>query len=287
MTQNFRDLFAADDVRALGANLEHIQAQLESLGATSAQKPIGHIFVPRKDAGVALPAGKATIDFGSGRLSHEDLGVVADDLATVNDLVDDSPRTPQLENVIFHSDTLTSVSVGNDGQENYLQNVPIPESNFESVTVDMGYPGELTVMASTQQLPIGLGAVTVNGQRHGELSGTLDSFNGVPVAPFSLWDDHGATYGKIPVYVAYYDSTTVTCENTSGNGNGLEVEIQAKEALGSPSSTWRTIGSDTVPDGEHSVFNITERHKLLRTRIKNTTGGQTVSASVDLNMANP
>lgn len=127
------------------------------------------------------------------------------------DLMDAQVREPQLQNVIFHSDTLANVVIGDQSQEIYLANVPVPEANFDSVELNLAYPGEVTVLASTQRLPIGLGAITVNGQRHGEHTDAVtDSFEAVPVAPFDLWDDHGGTDADSTVYTAPFDMATGT-----------------------------------------------------------------------------
>lgn len=287
VTKFFDELAAGDEVMAVAAELEQVQRQLESLGASPAPRPLGHILVPRTGTGVALPSGKAAVDFDRGVLSHEDLGVVLDNLVKVSDLVESHARQPQLRNIIFHADTVANIDVGHQEQEIFFQNVPIPESDFSSVEISLSYPGEVTILASTQRLPIGLGAVTVNGARHGEHTDAVtDSFEAVPVAPFSLWDDHGATYAEAPVYTAFFDTATWTVENT-GAANELVAIVEPKEATGSSSAKWREIARDTIPNGDHSVFHVSERHNLQRVSVKNTTAGQSIGASVDLLEANP
>lgn len=280
------DLAAGDEVEALGAQLAGIQTQLESLGASSAPQPMGHIFVPRQGAGVALPTGTARVNFRNGTLKHSELGTVLDDLVTIDDIVDTNPNVPPLQNLIFHSDTLTNVEVGGLSQEIYLSNIPIPESDFAEVKLEMLYPGEITMLVSTQRLPINLSAITINGQRHGEVSGTFDSMEAVPVAPFSLWETTSATYAESSVYTAVYDSATWTVDNTGGNA--LTAEIQAREDIhGSTAGEWRTIADDSIPSGDHSVFHVSERHKFQRARVTNDTASDAIAASVDLMEANP
>lgn len=287
LTQFLDDLAAGDEVRALGAGIEGIQTQLESLGATPAPRPIGHILVPRTGAGLALPAGTAQIDFGKGTVKHQDLGTVTDDLLTISEITDASPRQPQLNNLIFHSDTVAQVEIGDRGQEIYLQSIPIPEPDFQVVEFTLEFPGEITLLASTERLPISVSAITLNGQRHGEHADAVtDTFEAVPVAPFDLWDAHGTTHANSTVYTAFFDTCTWTVDNT-GAANDLQAEIQAIESLTSSSAEWRTIASDTIPNGDHSVFNVSERHKYMRARVTNDTLGQSIGASVDLTGANP
>lgn len=283
------DLAAGDEVRAVIGQLDTVQRQLESMGATPARRPLGHIAVPRTAAGVPLPAGKATVDFRDGTLDHEDLGRVLDDLVTVEDLMAEADREQlTLKNVIIHSDTLASADLGPNSQEIFFSDVPLPTEDITELSFRLGYPGEISILASTQRLPIGLGAITVNGQRHGEHAlAVTDSFEAVPVSPFELWDDHAGTYAKATVYTAPFDTATWTVENTSGNANALVAEVQAKEAIASAAADWRTIASDTIPDGDHSIFHVNERHKLQRVRVKNDVAGDQVAASVDLMEANP
>lgn len=285
--QRLDDLAAGDEVRLVLGELEQMQTQLESLGASRAPKPIGHILVPRHGAGLSLPKGKATIDFRAGTVTHEELGTVVDDLVTVDDLVEGNARQPQLENLIFHSDTLVSVDIGEQDQEIFLQNVPIPEADFDSIEVNMRLPGELTVLASTQQLPIGLGAITVHGSRHGEHADAVtDALEAVPVSTFGLWNEYGTQYAEDAVYTAPYDSVTWVVENT-GAANELEAVVEATAGPQLASATWREIARDTIPNGDHSTFNVTQRHRYLRVRVTNTTTGQSIGASVDLMEANP
>lgn len=283
------DLAAGDEARAVAGELEGIQRQLDSLGASRAPRPMGHIVVPETAAGIALPAGETQIDFDTGELSHETDAVSAE-FQSIDELTGTaSPREPTLQNIIFHTDTLASVRVGNEDQDVYFGDVPLPQSGFSEVIVDVKLPGEVSVLASTQRLPIGLGAITLNGSRHGELAlAQRDNYEAVPVSPHALYDNHSGTYADARLYTAFYDTSTWTIANTSGNGNDLTAQVQAKEALSSSSAEWREIASDTIPDGDHSIITVDgERHKLMRARVQNATNGQQVAASVDYMGANP
>lgn len=283
------DLAAGDEVRAVAGELEQMQTQLESLGASRAPRPMGHIVVPSNGAGIALPRGEARIDFDAGELSHE-TGAVSAEFESIAGLTGEaSPRQPTLRNIILHSDTLASLTVGGEDQSVYFGDVPLPQSGFSEVTVDVKLPGEVSLLASTQRLPIGLGAITLHGSRHGELAtAQRDAYEAVPVSPHALYDDHDGQYADPRVYTANLDTSTWTIENTSGNGNDLQVEVRALEALGSASAEFRQIASDTIPDGDHSIITVDgQRHKLMQARVQNATDGQQVGCSVDYMGANP
>lgn len=280
------DLAAGDEVEDATDVLRHISQQLEALGGgDAAPQPLGHISVPRDAPKLAVPAGTVTINFRDGFVSHPDLGRFVDNLVTVEDLTDQyDGESMQLKNVIFHSDTAAQVRIKEGGQWVPLDYVPLPSRNFDQIQVELDHPGNLIVMASTRELPIGIGAINLYASRYGEASGTFDNLNAVPVSPHTLWNEHGSTHADPTLWTAAYDSTTWTVDNTGGNE--LKVVIEAAENTG-PLGQWREIASDTIPSGDHSTFHVGQRHHYMRTRITNTTGGQNVSSIVEATEGSP
>lgn len=286
------DLAAGDEVEEATGVLRHISQQLEALGGgDAAPQPLGHISVPREEPKLALPAGTVTVNFRDGFVEHEDIGRVIDDLVTVEDLTDQfEGESVQLQNVIFHSDTAAQVRLQEGGQYVPLDYVPLPSRSFDTVQVELSHPGNLLLLASTQELPIGIGAINLYASRYGQQSGTLDTYTSVPMSPHTLWETHGTAYADSTVWTAAYDSATWTIQNTSGNGNEIDAEVQARETPpGSGVGSWRTIAESTnIADGDHSVLNIwQERHHYLRCRVQNSTNGNTVSATVEVTEGSP
>lgn len=285
----FDDLTAGEEAEQMNQMLETISEQLERLGGgESAEQGVGHIAVPGDFPQIAVPSGRVTVNLEEGTVAHEDVGVLRDDLTTIGDLFDDpTTSTPrQIRNIVFNADTVATVKLKQGDQRVPLQYVPLPTESVSEIEIGMGAPGEFFLLASTQELPIGLGAVTATAQRYGAVQGTLDSLTAVPVAPHRLVSEYGDSVTESRVYSSTFDTATITVDNESGNANDLTAVVEARES-GSPLSEWREIASDTVPDGNHSVFNVTQRHNRIRTRVSNVSNGDSVSATVEYSLANP
>jgi hypothetical protein len=170
------------------------------------------------------------------------------------------------------------------GQYVPLDYVPLPSRSFDTVQVELQHPGNLLLLASTQELPIGVGAINLFASRYGQQSGTLDSLTSVPLSPHDLWGEFGSGYADSTLWTAAYDSTTITVENDGPSE--LRTVVEAAESIG-PVGSWREIASDTVPTGDHTTFNVVQRHHYLRTRVTNTTAGETVSSVVEVTEGSP
>lgn len=279
-----------EEIRDTNRLLDGISDQLERLGGgPSEEDEIGHIAVPGDTPAIQVPSGEVTINLEQGTVAHEDVGVLRDELTTIGDLFDESTTaTPRrIQNIVFNADTVATLQLqqGN-GQRVPLQYVPLPTEAASEIVIQMGAPGSFFLLASTQRLPIGLGAVTATAQRVGTASGVLDSLTSVPVAPHRLLAEFGPDVAEARVFASTFDTSTITVDNDSGNGNDVRAVVEARESA-TALSEWREIASDTVPDGDHSVFQIVQRHERLRTRVTNTTNGETVSATVEFSLANP
>lgn len=285
----FDDLTAGEEAEQMNQMLETISEQLERLGGgESAEQGVGHIAVPGDFPQIAVPSGRVTVNLEEGTVAHEDVGVLRDDLTTIGDLFDDpTTSTPrQIRNIVFNADTVATVKLKQGDQRVPLQYVPLPTESVSEIEIGMGAPGEFFLLASTQELPIGLGAVTATAQRYGAVQGTLDSLTAVPVAPHRLISEFGESVAESRVYSSTFDTTTVTIDNESGNGSDLRAVVEARES-GSPLSEFREIASETIPDGDHSIFNVTQRHNQLRVRVTNTTDGEQIAAKTEYHLANP
>ncbi len=297
MTGPIDALAAGDDVQDTNELLRGMQQQLAAMGGgqPNSGKALGHISVPREGHFLFLPAGEATVNFAQGKVTHEHLGTVTEDLVTVSDLLEMTDREHvTLENLIFHADTKARVKVGESSDQWLnLDYVPLPSEDFREVKIKMAYPGQMMMLASTRQLPIGLGGLHVYASRIGDLdAGTYDSMKAVPMTPHGLYGQHGTTYADPTVWSSAFDSATWTVENTSGNGNAIDAEIQAREVAPGNDygiGKWRTIASASgIGDGDHAVLNIwQERHHYLRCRVSNSTTGNSVSAEVEMTEASP
>jgi hypothetical protein len=171
------------------------------------------------------------------------------------------------------------------GQYVPLDYVPLPSRSFDTVQVELLHPGNLLLLASTQELPIGIGAINLYASRYGKQAGTLDSPTAVPLSPYALWDTYGAAYSDSTLWTAAYDSTTFTVQNDGVSE--LEVFIEATENTSTPLGNWREIASDTLQPGDHSTFNVEQRHHYMRTRVTNTTAGENVSSVVEVTEGSP
>jgi len=301
-TEAWDDLAAGDEVAELEGVLRTMSGQLESLGSTgeSAVKPTAHISVPGDGTqALPLPAGRATIDFQNGRVEHPDVdGYVTTDVTPVSDLsrqFDTNDRA--LETVIFETDTNARIYVdNNEGQSVPLTSVPLPSRPFNSVDVELDYPGNLYVLASTKRLDLSVNPRGLFAGRYGTVTGTLDNKTPVPLSPYGLAEqgqqDHNDPnyWGNPKLWAAGYPASTWTIANNSGNGNELKAVVEGKgpDTPGGTAS-WYEVASDTVPDGDHSFINVTDgqRHNLLRCRVTNTTAGETVTVVVEQTEASP
>lgn len=295
----FDDVAAGDEVRDVNQTLRHMSEQLEQIGGGPAAKPLGHIAVPKDDPFMALPAGEITIDFRNGTVKHPELGDFITDLTTVEDISSQfAGASVQLENLIFHADTSAQVRIETGGQYVPLDYVPLPSETFDRIQLELQYPGHALVLASTQRLPIGIGAINLFGSRLGSLDTATtgddpSTATPVPLSPPSLYQEDvndggtGNAFGDSTLWAAAYDSTTFTIDNVGANQ--IEARIEAKESEAAASS-WREIDSLTINAGNHSIANIwQERHHYLRVTIQNTDGaaGTDVAADVEVFEGSP
>jgi len=98
--------------------------------------------------------------------------------------------------------------------------------------------------------------------------------------------EFGESVAEERVFSGFFDTATITVDNESGNGNDLRAVVEARESE-SPLSEFREIASDTIPDGDHSVFNVTQRHNQIRVRVENTTNGEQIETKTEYHLANP
>lgn len=288
------ELAAGDEVEQLGDDLA---AQFDSLRQEVRNlrddKPTAYSVVPSDSDRIALPSGTATIDFENGTVTHEAIdGLVSEDVVTIDDL---SRRFEKeslvLRSFLFYTDTHARASVGGTrGQQIDLDFTPIPTPRFREVEVELDRPGNLFALAATKPLNMGLGTIAVIGTRIGEHSGTLDSYEPIPVSPYELYDEHGGAHAEATVDTSRYTAATWTIANQSGNGNEIDVDVQGASADPSEyaDAEWRTLEEvQGVPDGDHVVIEVTQEHKLMRPRVANSVAGNNVDAKVELTEGTP
>jgi len=299
------DLAAGDEVEAVERVLQTISGQLDAMApgggnAPSAEKPTAHVSVPSDGIQtVPLPAGQTDIDFADGRVMNDDLGTVIDDLTRIVDLSSQFEReTAALESLVFVADTQGTVAVGNNrGQSFPLSSVPIPSKPFNSASINLDYPGNVYVLASTKPLDLSVNPRGLFASRIGTTSGALNGWTSVPLTPHGLYEQAQAdpsvadpnAYGDASLWAAGYPSTSFAIDNVGAND--LEVRIQGKgpDTPGG-SASWRTLGStEVVTPGASTFINVTDnqRHELLRAQVQNTAKDDGISTAVEVTEASP
>jgi len=242
---------------------------------------------PDKDTSrLAVPAGKTTIDFEEGIVEHETEGVILDDddVTTIRDMsrgLDELSAT--LRSMFVLADVPVQVRVG--GSTNTWHEIdscnyyPLPAQEFTEIELYSGsVPYSFELKASTRSDPIDVSGVTVHATRDGEkAAGVHDSYTPVVWQPEGLTDRVGDFSNAMGgVHAISFARNTFVIENTSGNGNPIDVQLLGKQLHG---GTFREITEITgIADGDHHIIDVSQTWHVFLVKIKNQTAGATVSA---------
>lgn len=293
---------------------ELLAAILESEGVQSAgpeePAPAAYAYAalpPEQDAAnLALPPGQIQVDHSEGTVKHSavpgsgqpDAGDLGIDLRTIDEMVSasvDSSRLKTLRSLQLWGDVDGSVRLGSsDGGFVHLFGglyQTIKSHGFKRYYLFADVPFELRANVSTRVEAFVTsdqrGAMTRRGERP---IGQHDSFVSMFWWPGGLDDrladaatsglDH-TDYQEERIPTLGHDNVTIQVENDSGNGNAIDVKIQARDE---PDEEWYDEGAtiDALPDGDHTIFDVQGEHRALRARITNDVNGTQVSASGQL-----
>lgn len=298
------ELAAGDEVEDVDRSVEAlrplIKRQNELLasivgGQGTANLPENVIPTPHKyssippgkdEARLAVPSGSTTIDFEEGIVEHESEGVILDDDDVVS--ISDMSRgldevTAALRSIFVLADVPVQVRIG--GNTNTWHEIdscnyyPIPSQEFTEVELySESVPFAFELKASTRAEPLDVDGVTVHATREGEkAAGTHDSYTPMVWQPHGLTDRVGDfSYAKGGIHAISFARNTFIVDNDSGNGNEIDLRLMAKQLH---TDDWREIAEATgIADGDHHIFDVSERYHAYRVDVRNATNGDTVSA---------
>lgn len=306
---------ADDPCALLRRTNELLKSILEAEGVheDGPEEPAGAAFAyaalppERDEPTLALPPGEIQVDHERGRVVHSatsgsgfpDAGDLNIDLPTIDDMVSAavvSSRLKTLRSLQIWSDIDGSVRLGTQSQSGGFIHLfgglyqTIKSHGFGRYNIHASHPFELRANVSTRADAFVTsdqrGAMTRRGER---AAGTHDDFVPMFWWPGGLDDvladadasvDH-TDYQEERIPTLGHDNITVMVENDSGNGNAIDVQLQARDE---PDESFYQVGTiaDAVPDGDHTIFDVQEEHRTLRARIRNDVDGTTVSASGQL-----
>lgn len=283
-----------DDMKAVRSLIERTNQLLAAnVGAEgTVELPENVISTPHKYSVIpptndktrlAVPAGTTTINFSDGYVKDPNGEIVVDDdeLITISDMSRglDEIRA-SLRSVFALADVPIQMSIdGGPWHEidscNYY---PIPATSFEEIRLTAGVPYSFELKASTRSDPFDVSGVAVHATRDGETAaGAHDAYTPMVWQPEGLTDRNGDfSEAKGGVHAISFSRNTFVIENTSGNGNPIDVQLLGKQLHG---GEFREIDEVMgVSDGDHTIIDVSQTWHAFLVKIKNQTGGATVSA---------
>lgn len=295
------DLAAGDEVRDVEDDVQEIASRLDrtnqllaaNVGADgTVELPENVISTPHKYSTVppssdvsrlAVPAGTTTINFSDGYVEDPNGEIIVDDdeLVTISDMSRglDEVRA-ELRSVFALADVPVQMRIGGGPWHeidscNYY---PLPAQSFEEIEIKGSVPYAFELKASTRSQAMDVSGVTVHATRDGEkAAGAHDSYSPMKWQPGGLTERNGDfSAAKGGVHAISFARNTFAIENTSGNGNPIDVQLLGKQLHG---GKFREITEITgLGDGDHHVFDVSQAWHAFLVKIKNQTAGATVSA---------
>jgi len=273
-----------NDIRTGIANLAAQDGETELTNDTRVGVLHDYVSVPKTGNVLAIPAGTLTVDFETGEATHTKAGTLTDEFAAIDALSTDAEY---LRSLAMGFDTPGKVAL-DDRDEVPVKpgEYRVNAQRFRRVSYYSKYPAAVVLGASTRSQPHVDAATGIRTSRFGELGeAQYDSWTDIPVTNPNLgrYVDNPTQYADPRFAVDGNSMTTVTVVNTGDNE--IDARVVADETDG---DDFRAIGtsSSNIPAGEHSVFNVSESHRLLKAEIRNSTDGQQVSASVKVHGRN-
>lgn len=269
------------DIRTALANIAAQDGETQLMDELNNTLLHDYISVPENGDLLAMPAGKAVIDFDQGEVKHN---------AVVDTLTDD---VSELGSLSGRSDELRSFSLGIDAPAKIRLNTGdwvavdpgvynVAAQRYSKLEVKSELPTAMNLMTSTRSQPFVSGDIDINILRTGAKSGTIDSYEAVDVFPRDLLnyldEDEAQDSGAATIPNAGAERMSITVANEGLND--IDTRLMASP-LG---SDWFEIGAESlgISSGDHALFNISEAHNFLRVDIRNSTDGDQVAANVRL-----
>lgn len=283
--------------------IELKQTELMNSGVTDvdqsfgmSESPFEYSPIPQGDRDLSLPAGQTVIDFETGKVTHEDAGVLD---ATVRDFdqmvanVDDA-RVQTLRSYFVNCDTTCEIETTGDGGRFTLeagQNIQAKSQGFKRLTLNLDLPGIVTGIASTRADAFNLGRVRAFFERKGSLDdGTYDDYTDIPVYPTNMTDTlpAGASisdYDEEIISIEHTPQFSVIAENVSSAANDMDIRLVAADTERVNELTdddFYDIGIEQtdISKSEHVVFDVSQEHKYLKVQLRNSTNGEDVATDI-------
>ncbi|WP_435348998.1 hypothetical protein [Haloarchaeobius sp. HRN-SO-5] len=255
-----------------------VAAQAESDGEVAASasnvSPVYDYIAAPQGGATGVPSGSTVVDFANGVIRTSQM---QDPVAEFRSL-DDVDGAERLRSASLFVDVPAQIRIDSGDPFEVESGLhAIEASKFTRLSLSTDAPARLAVVASTRAQPL----ATANGafQRLAEYP-VPTGFNSYTELKFTTpetaeREGNPMTHAE-PVIPLDGREATITVENTSGNGNAIDAEVQARTATGEPFETFAE--ATDIADGDHHVFNIQQTYlTALRVRFKNT--------GTDLNVA--
>lgn len=283
------DLMAGDEVAELADVVQAVHSGDPGRGGQPATQVTDYSVVPKDGERLAVPAGTTTVDFKDGVVRHEQLGRVGE----VKSLDQMSGAfhgriDAELRSVYVFSDVTATLRFNGAGEGHTIDSCnyyPLKSQGFTSLTIECPLPFTFGLTASTRRDAFDTSAVSQHMDRYGEVSGTLDSWNAVPLQPHHLYEDHGTQYGKAPLHVISYARNHLFIENTTTEDTGaaaadIDIRVLARNNHPGGGKYYQVASWTNVSDGDHVSLDVAEKHHFLKVEVTNSAAGNTVAAQV-------
>jgi len=271
-----------NDIRTGIANLAAQDGETELTNELNNSLLHDYISVPANGDLLACPAGRLTVDFDNGEVTHTEIsGNLTDDVKKLGNL---SGRADKLRSFNLGIDAPAKMRL--DGGDWVLVDpgvYNVAAQRFTSVEIQLDMPAAMNLMASTRSQPFVTGNINVNLLRLGDLNGALDAYQAVPVYPRDLLEymdqQTAQSYAQPIIPNDAPEDTTIIVVNTGENA--IDARIRASEISG---QNWYAIGEEStgIEPGDHVVFAVSEAHHFIRPEIQNRTNDDEVSAHVEV-----
>lgn len=277
---------------------ELLQSLLKQHGVADQRRndrstPFENSTFPREGRRLGLPAGKTTFDFTRGRIIHEDIGVLSDDLRSFEEMSEliEGASIQRLRSLWIYTDGPADLEFdeGRGGKFTLEPSIyyPMHSKGYTSFSIKHDLPFAAMGVASTRSQPyVDSDGVKVHYNRKGTLSaGTYDSWTDVPVYPFELettledTNEVASDWANSDINISPYSNNIARVKNTSGNGNAIDARVLVADTH---EKDWYDINvqSTTIADDDHSTLDLATHHAFLKVQIQNSTNGNSVSAKV-------
>lgn len=259
-------------------------------------------------ARLALPSGRTVIDFEQGTVKNESEGPIYTETAGpdgsgpgVRTFADMSEGVEQSINQLRSLYILADVPIFVRLDDSPWQEIdscnyyPLPSQGFTQVELQCALPFTTELKASTRADPLNVSGVAIHMDRDGQFpkdGGTTvqDDYGNMAFHPHALHSSDRIgdfSEAKPPVHTVSFSRCTWVVENDSGNGNAIDARLVAKDSHPGSGDYYQVAESTNIADGDHAIFDVSQRWHFMKVQVRNNTNGEEVSAFAQMAGGSP